>query len=384
MGCDSNDSNCDGFDAVCNIPAHNNCFWCNGKNCEEGCATNDNCPTTHPICGHGGADHRCGCNADDDCQSGFICDVDDNNGNGDSNECIEDMGCDSTDANCDGFDAVCNIPAHDNCFWCNGKNCEEGCGGDSNCPHERPQCGGNGDHRCGCTIDDDCPEDLPLCDTSGGDNQCVAGCRDNTMCGSCTEICQPPDHANCNFCDTDNLECAHGCCSDANCPDTHPICGHGGGEHLCGCNDDTDCRDGYYCDIDQYRCVPKPGWILLDSIKIYTSACSDCATEGVNITLLGETNGDHIDGVPCTTNTLDHKATIDFSSGSTVFDGKKNGNIDLEEQFMIGGCYLSGLNGKLTDGGTLTWVGTGTWTPTGQICVDWSDEAENVWTCELS
>ena len=28
---------------------------------------------------------------------------------------------------------------------------------------------------------------------------------------------------------------------NGNCPDKYPICGHGGGEHLCGCDSDADC-----------------------------------------------------------------------------------------------------------------------------------------------
>ena len=28
---------------------------------------------------------------------------------------------------------------------------------------------------------------------------------------------------------------------NGNCPDKYPICGHGGGDHLCGCDSDADC-----------------------------------------------------------------------------------------------------------------------------------------------
>ena len=28
---------------------------------------------------------------------------------------------------------------------------------------------------------------------------------------------------------------------NGNCPDKYPICGHGGGDHLCGCDSDDDC-----------------------------------------------------------------------------------------------------------------------------------------------
>ena len=42
---------------------------------------------------------------------------------------MEDLGCNSIDDNCPGFDQVCtNPPPHqdDVCFWCNGKDCELG------------------------------------------------------------------------------------------------------------------------------------------------------------------------------------------------------------------------------------------------------------------
>ena len=29
--------------------------------------------------------------------------------------------------------------------------------------------------------------------------------------------------------------------NNGNCPDKYPICGHGGGEHLCGCDSNDDC-----------------------------------------------------------------------------------------------------------------------------------------------
>ena len=41
--------------------------------------------------------------------------------------CVENTGC--TDNNqCNGHDAICNIPAHDNCFYCDlpSANCTEG------------------------------------------------------------------------------------------------------------------------------------------------------------------------------------------------------------------------------------------------------------------
>ena len=65
------------------------CFLCKMiKLLFSGCSTNDNCPESHPICGHGGGDHLCGCNANEDCKDGEICDTEDLDWNGDDKECI--------------------------------------------------------------------------------------------------------------------------------------------------------------------------------------------------------------------------------------------------------------------------------------------------------
>jgi len=306
--CDSTDSKCPGFDAVCHIPAHENCFWCDVDSCKEGCVDNTNCPPTHPICGHGkdGA-HRCGCNADSDCtKPGEICDTEDQDGDGDRNECVEDLNCRNTDSMCPGFDVTCEIDPlnnqHSMCEWCNGKKCDPGCANDSVCPH------------------------------------------------------------------------------------TYPICGHGGAEHRCGCTSDDDCANVpgvYKCNITTHQCKAEQGQEILDSIKIYSTSCSGCSSEGVQITLLGKKQGNYLDGIPCTTHTLDHIGTIDFAAGNTVFDGRKNGKEDSEEIKMMGECYQAGLNGDIT-GGNVTWMGTGTWSSNGQICLDWKNDQEWVDICNLT
>ena len=91
----------------------------------SGCSTNDNCPESHPICGHGGSEHLCGCNVDEDCKPGEICDTGDFDGDGDDKECIQD-GCYQLDENCPDHDAVCNIPDYDNCFYCDDMTCKPG------------------------------------------------------------------------------------------------------------------------------------------------------------------------------------------------------------------------------------------------------------------
>jgi hypothetical protein len=70
----------------------------------------------------------------------------------------------------------------------------------------------------------------------------------------------------------------------------------------------------------------------------------------------GERNGHYLDGVPCSTHTLDHAATIDYDgSGRARFDGTPRleerlyfgqsiltgsaGPVDLREKAMLGGCY---------------------------------------------
>ena len=56
--------------------------------------------------------------------------------------------------------------------------------------------------------------------------------------------------------------------------------------------------------------------------------------------LLGEKNGQHIDGVPCHTNKLDHAGSTDFGAGSPAeFNGRRNGQEDQAEKNMMGGCY---------------------------------------------
>ena len=55
--------------------------------------------------------------------------------------------------------------------------------------------------------------------------------------------------------------------------------------------------------------------------------------------LFGKTDSEYPDGLPCETNSLDHKGSTDFASGSTVFDGTKNGQVDPEEKNMMGSCY---------------------------------------------
>ena len=117
---------------------------------------------------------------------------------------------------------------------------------------------------------------------------------------------------------------------------------------------------GLLCNMDTHQCKAPPGKVLVESIKVFTSGCTGCSAsnEGVTVELLGEKNANFFDGVPCSTRVLDHKATTDFaSSGSAVFDGKKNGHEDEGERTMMGTCYEVTLN--LTKNNLLTLITTG-------------------------
>ena len=81
-GC-ANDSNCPGFDSVCDPIDHSNCSFCDNNNCTggkpdhqktttitittPGCISNVNCPPLYPVCGGGGSANTCGCILTSDC-----------------------------------------------------------------------------------------------------------------------------------------------------------------------------------------------------------------------------------------------------------------------------------------------------------------------------
>jgi len=350
------------------------------------------------VCGHGqGGAHRCGCQTDSDCKNGQICDTADTDGDGDKHECIDDPGCNNNDKNCPGFDAVCHIPAHDNCFYCSGKDCEHGCIDNNNCPTTHPVCGHGqgGAHRCGCQTDSDC-KNGQICDTAdtdgdGDKHECIdrLSCNnDDKKCPGFDTTCKIDlttfEHSECFYCAGE--DCKPGCADDSVCPTSFPICGHGGSDHHCGCNADIDCVDvpgKDRCNTHTYQCEASTGKQPLDSITLYSKSCTGCTKEGVVVSLLGVEYGPYVNGVPCTTGLLDHKGSVDFSGGSTEFNGRIGNNDDDHEREMMGSCYKMGLNYVLHDGGNVTWAGDGSWEPNGRICVDWEDKGYYVWTCNL-
>merc|ERR1711962_413038 len=136
------------------------------------------------------------------------------------------------------------------------------------------------------------------------------------------------------------------------------------------CQDDTSCAPGYIC--EQGECKARPGKVLLNSITIRTEDCTDCTQEGVILTLFGERVIGLPEGVPCTTELLDHTDTRDFQKGQTAV-------WDESSPTQLGGCYEAPLNAMLRDGGKLEWKGTGIWTPQ-SVCVDWKS-TNSVYQC---
>lgn len=89
------------------------------------------------------------------------------------------------------------------------------------------------------------------------------------------------------------------------------------------------------------------------------------------------------EGLPCSTNVLDHEASIDYKSGTVKFNGKINGAVNEKEKAMMGGCYKGGLNGRLSNGGVVTWVGGDGWEPK-DVCVEWVGQEAFAWECEVT
>ena len=66
------------------------------------------------------------------------------------------------------------------------------------------------------------------------------------------------------------------------------------------------------------------------------------ACEGVIIKLKGGSSEDHPDGLPCSTDTLDHPDTIDFGDGGiATFGGRIGGAGDSEDDVrtMMRDCF---------------------------------------------
>jgi len=137
--------------------------------CPTECCSDEDCPDPY-VCEDGECKCPDECCADIECPPGEVCldgkCVGTTTPHSDSttacdDECCSDLDCPpgqlcvdgkcrdacKEDSECDGFDAICNVPIYDNCFWCDGRACRPGCAGDDNCPSNSPMC--SGIHNCG-------------------------------------------------------------------------------------------------------------------------------------------------------------------------------------------------------------------------------------------
>ena len=106
----------------------------------------------------------------------------------------------------------------------------------------------------------------------------------------------------------------------------------------------------------------------------------DC--EGVIIKLKGGSSQDLPDGLPCSTDTLDHPDSIDFGDGGIATFGARIG----DERAMLRDCFQATIssfvssfsssqapfNGLLVEG-SLEWVGEHGWQPL-DVCIDWQED----------
>jgi len=260
-----------------------------------------------------------------------------------------------------------------------------------------------------CASDDDCPT-CYSCDVKCGVCNAIDNCcQSHHVCPDWNGICDLEENpTTCNYCNFVDHECKPGCIDNGNCEtgsECHehqckPItkctddayCNAGltnicdienspyttcfyceNGECLPGCVKDSNCPSGYTCDTAEHLCQAPQGKVLIESITVNTkTGCADCSSEGVTLSILGEKNGNYLDGVPCSTKILDHAASVDYdgSNGSWArFDGKVNGAVDKAEKEMMGGCYEAPLNAQM-NGGTVVWQGADGWEPA-SVCVDW-------------
>jgi len=206
------DSECAGYNAICNVDTYENCFYCSnqravdpnecaGNKCCTGCAGDDNCPYPTPVCQD---NHGCGCNDNDDCEDEDVCNTDLNKCEKTPDECQPDTEADDCNADVIG---VCDTdkPVYTQCFYCDTEGsynqCKPGCSngngeGAPQCPASQPVCMEN-THVC--SQDSGARLLRQIVFTSQSCEDCVKEGVDMTLTGTDLEIPQP-------MCKTDGLD----------------------------------------------------------------------------------------------------------------------------------------------------------------------------------
>lgn len=150
------------------------------------------------------------------------------------------------------FDPKYKYPDGPVCDWPNNVECTN-TGGECDCLPWQHCVGG----KCSpqCEEDSHCPagyscSDCKWCEglKCSSDNECK-----HDKCDAPTN-----PHTTCEYCDSVSDGCVPGCPDDSLCPSNYPVCGHGGGPHLCGCSEDMDCAGDEICNIGTHECNPRP------------------------------------------------------------------------------------------------------------------------------
>jgi len=151
------------------------------------------------------------------------------------------------------FDPAYQFPVGPVCDWPSNIDCTN-TPGDCDCLDWQTCVGG----KCipQCEEDKDCPAGYECSDCKWCES--LSECSQDSECKHA--MCDPPanPHTTCEYCDASSAGCVPGCPDDSLCPANYPICGHGGGAHLCGCNADRDCAADQLCNVNTHECFPKP------------------------------------------------------------------------------------------------------------------------------
>jgi hypothetical protein len=275
-GCSSSTCSCDSSD-------WGNCIngWADG--CETDLRVTDaHCGSCNFNCGQnaGCSSSLCSCDSSDwgNCSGGWAdgCETDlrttDDHCGLCNFSCGQNATCAASNCGCNGGFANCSGG------WFDG--CETTLGTDSNCSDCGDSCGSgvycNGSNCAACNLPNHCGPSCTDCSSQSNNQDCVdaggwrCGCSDDNDC------------QNGFYCNTSSLCVA--CTADDNCGSSCDDCAAGssnqicvdigGGNYQCGCSDGGDCDSGEYCAVDTCAACTLPA--------ACGPSCTDCASQANN------------------------------------------------------------------------------------------------------